>query len=106
MNTHTRLWRDTIRLKYGLAWNTASPTLADYPQSKSYILRLLFVLALWGWAMDQDYAAEQITAAISAEMRAERAERTLMDCLNGRASWLAEDGKSMVACDPAWTTKL
>lgn len=106
MSKYDRNWRDTIRLKYGLAWNTSSPTLADYPQSKTYIIRLLIVLALWGWAMDQDYLAEQITASITAEMRAEQAERVLVECMNGRAAWIAEDGKSMVACDRAWTTRL
>ena len=69
-------------------------------------LMLLIVLALWGWAMDQDYIAEQASAQTAAEMRADMAERVLLDCMNGRAAWVTEDGKAMVACDKAWGTKL
>ena len=105
MNRWNLGWRASARLKYGLHWQDHAPTLGDYPAAKTYIVRMLIVLALWGWAMDQDYIAEQATASTSAEVRAERAERALLECLNGRARWITEGGKELVACD-VWSTKL
>lgn len=105
MSRYDLNWRDSVRLRHGIKWGGTTPTLHDYPQARTYAVRLLMVLAIWGWAMDQDYIAEQATAAASAEIRAERAEQQLLDCLNGRARWIGEDKKTLVACD-AWTTPL
>lgn len=95
-----------LRIRYGLFWRGTRPTLADYPQGRTYTIRLLIILALWGWAMDQDYIAEQASEAMAAELRAEHAERTLADCLNGRASWITADKREMIACEKAWSAKL
>lgn len=105
MNRWNLGWRASARLRYGIAWRDHAPTLHDYPQARTYVVRLLMVLALWGWAMDQDYIAEQSGAAAAAEMRADRAEEQMLACLNGRARWISEDKKTLVACD-AWTTPL
>lgn len=105
-NRYSLGWRASARLKHGLHWRNAAPTLADYPEAKTYAIRLLIVLACWGWAMDQDYIAEvEREAAINAT-KAERAEQMLLECMNGRARWIAENQKSMVACDKAWSTTL
>ena len=105
MNRWNLGWRASARLRYGLAWREHAPTMQDYPQARTYAVRLLMILAIWGWAMDQDYISEQASAAASAEIRANRAEHQLLDCLNGRARWISADEKTLVACD-AWTTRL
>lgn len=105
MNRWNLGWRASARLRYGLAWRDHAPTLHDYPHVRTYAVRLLMVLAIWGWAMDQDFIAEQASTVASAEMRAARAEEQMLACLNGTARWISEDKKTLVACD-AWTTKL
>lgn len=103
-------WRASARLRYGMFWRRHTPTLHDYPnllpRISVHTLLMLLVLVLWGWAMDRDYAEEQITVAIKAEQRAAMAQAILVDCLNGRAAWTTEGDNEMVACDKAWMTKL
>ena len=47
----------------------------------------------YGIAGRLDYETQQA--------RADQAERTLLDCLNGRARWIAADQKSAIVCEPA-----
>lgn len=90
--------------KFNRGWRDAQrrATVATRRDQFRYLPHLIAVLLAWGWMMDRQYAEEQVAAA---RMQATSATQTLLDCLNGRARWIAEDKKSMVACD-VWSTRI
>ena len=88
--------RQRIHLRFGGLWNKSypdMPTFGEMVQVVAFVLVLLIVQALL------DHKAHAIERA---EERAEQAERTVVECLNGIAIWKAADG-SEVGCMPAET---
>jgi hypothetical protein len=97
-------WRASARLRSGLLWREATPTLADYPQTKTYAISLLLIALAWGWAMERDYV-EQGRAAIE---RAARIDAEFTDCLRGEWRAVTEQGVE-IGCMPVernpWSKK-
>ena len=55
----------------------------------------------YGIAGRLDYETQLASESITHQASADQAERILLDCLNGRARWIAADQKSAIVCEPA-----
>lgn len=86
--------RTRLRLRFGGLWKRNHPDLPSLPEIAMMIAFVFGVLVLQGILERKAIAAE------AAEKRADQAERTVVECLNGIAIWKAEDG-SEVGCMPA-----
>lgn len=83
-----------LRLRFGGLWRRSHP---DLPTLRDLVLMLVFV---FGVLLLQGFLDRKAHAVEAAEKRAEQAERTVVECLNGIAIWRAADG-SEVGCMPA-----
>ena len=95
----------SFRQTYGLRWQRERLSMADLREWIKTALLIGFIVLAFGLAGSIDYAIEQREAA-------ERAERTLVACMNGEARFLADGehtdgfGKVAVLCQRAQEMKL
>lgn len=86
--------RQRLRLQFGGLWQRTYPNL---PTVRDIVFATLFVLGL---LLVMGLLDDKAHAVAMADKRAEKAERSLIECLNGIAIWRAADG-SEVGCMPA-----
>jgi hypothetical protein len=93
-----------LRMRRGLLWRGNRPALRDYPDAGKNAALLAIIFACWSVASSIDYAVEKDIEAARQEARAEVAEQVALDCLNGQARWVYENGtaagygKTLVGC--------
>lgn len=78
-------WRDSMRLRRGLHWKDATPSMADMPNLKTALLYVLAALIAVALAVKTSEASE-------ARREFAEAEAMLLDLLNGRHSLYTENG--------------
>lgn len=91
-----------LRLRYGLHWQKQRPDLKPLIEFFKNVMLILSLLLIYGLVGRLDYESAR---AEELERQAHLSSTTLLDCLNGRARWVTEDQKQLVACD-VWSTKL
>lgn len=98
-----------LRLSHGLHWSHTNPACLitrDLPgRQKTYLIRLLLILGIWGWAMDRDYRDQVAEASHVATQQEEIAYAQLAACLNGTLRLQQETKKGQevryTICRPA-----
>lgn len=92
-----------LKLSHGYHWRTTQQRLYFNRLEIATTLRaaafLAFVGVLWLFAMERDYREV-------AEMDAQKSQMVLIDCMNGKAVFVAEDRTEAIVCEKAWNTKL
>ena len=96
----------SARLRYGLRWRGVRVSLDDLADHLRTAMLLIGIVLAFGIAGSLDYAAEKAEEAERQAAQAERATRWLAECLNGKARFMAEDGRSATVCDRAWEVRL
>jgi hypothetical protein len=93
-----------LRMRRGLLWRGNLPALRDYPDAGKNAALLAIIFACWILASSIDYAVEKDIEAARQSARTEVAEQVAIDCLNGQARWVYDNGtaagygKTLVGC--------
>jgi len=101
-----------LRMRRGLLWRGNLPALRDFPDAGKNAALLAIIFACWSLASSIDYAVEKDIEAARQSARAEVAEQVAIDCLNGQARWVYDNGtaagyrKTLVGCAGAEETPL
>jgi len=94
-----KLWFNRYRMKRGLTWERTYPTLTPSEVIHALVPWLIVAILLLIYVLvgTLDYADAKAGEGIDAELRAELSSKMLVDCLNGVATFVAEDG-GQVGC--------
>ena len=93
-----------FRMRHGLHWRGSNPTPRDFPEACKNAKRFAIIFICFALASSIDYAVQKDQEAERAAARAADAERMTIDCMNGRARWLYDNGtgvgygKTLVTC--------
>ena len=93
-----------LRMRRGLLWRGNLPALRDFPEAGKNAALLAIIFACWSLASSIDYAVEKDIEAARQSARAEVAEQVAIDCLNGQARWVYDNGtaagygKTLIGC--------
>lgn len=103
MNQWNLGWRASARLRYGMHWRQAAPTLHDYRLPVSLLITLTaclwLILSTVGWI-------NNYTARKEIEVEARVATKLLIDCMNGNAFWKGADGSEVGCMKAEWNRGL
>ena len=93
-----------FRMRHGLHWRGSNPTPRDFPEACKNAKRFAIIFACLALASSIDYAVQKDQEAEREADRATQAEEMTVNCLNGQAQWLYDNGtnegngKTLITC--------